>query len=211
MAAAATPVTASKPAAKSAAGALLDEKIVVHRRSSGPANQEALDRVKSATMAIHSRLNKSGQLRSGIPIDNKGPDAGAFHATLEINDFPRKLLYSFIRCRLLTHSYRKSKMGCHKSYKHRQSSGSHRHFDNNERKLLCSRKTACSRTRPQTLYPCGGRHGIGCYKCYEGVETLACGRNGSSSGQRVACTNGDWSLQRSVMIGWRSWFNGLHI
>ncbi|KFY40849.1 hypothetical protein V495_05230 [Pseudogymnoascus sp. VKM F-4514 (FW-929)] len=29
-------------------------------------------------------------LRSGVPIDNKGPDAGAFHATLEINDFPQK-------------------------------------------------------------------------------------------------------------------------
>ena len=26
----------------------------------------------------------------GVPIDNKGPDAGAFHATLEINDFPQK-------------------------------------------------------------------------------------------------------------------------
>src|SRR5690606_521076 len=59
--------SAVKPSIKSAAGALLDEKIVVHRRASGPANQDALDRVKSATMAIHSRLNKSGQLRSGIP------------------------------------------------------------------------------------------------------------------------------------------------
>ena len=25
-----------------------------------------------------------------MPIDNKGPDAGAFHATLEINDFPQR-------------------------------------------------------------------------------------------------------------------------
>ncbi|CRK26097.1 hypothetical protein BN1723_003394 [Verticillium longisporum] len=32
----------------------------------------------------------AGQLRSGQPIDNKGPDAGAYHATLEINDFPQK-------------------------------------------------------------------------------------------------------------------------
>lgn len=69
---------------------LLDEKIVVHKRSTSAAGpQDALDKVKTATMAIHSRLNKSGQLRSGVPIDNKGPDAGAFHATLEINDYPR--------------------------------------------------------------------------------------------------------------------------
>ncbi|KJZ73533.1 Pre-mRNA-processing ATP-dependent RNA helicase PRP5 [Hirsutella minnesotensis 3608] len=49
-----------------------------------------LDKVSSAVSAINSRLGKSGQLRSGQPIDNKGPDAGAFHATLEINDFPQK-------------------------------------------------------------------------------------------------------------------------
>ncbi|QPG99715.1 pre-mRNA processing RNA-helicase [Epichloe festucae Fl1] len=50
----------------------------------------ALDKVSSAVSAINSRLGKAGQLRSGQPIDNKGPDAGAFHATLEINDFPQK-------------------------------------------------------------------------------------------------------------------------
>ena len=53
---------------------------------------------------------KTGELRTGVPIANKGPDAvstflsippnrvtltpkctqGAFHATLEINDFPQK-------------------------------------------------------------------------------------------------------------------------
>ncbi|TQS32590.1 hypothetical protein Golomagni_07091, partial [Golovinomyces magnicellulatus] len=49
-----------------------------------------LDKVSSAVSAINSRLGKAGQLRSGQPIDNKGPDAGAFHATLEINDFPQK-------------------------------------------------------------------------------------------------------------------------
>ena len=31
-----------------------------------------------------------GAARPGVPIDNRGPDAGAFHATLEINDFPQK-------------------------------------------------------------------------------------------------------------------------
>lgn len=72
-------------------GPSLDDKIVVHRReesAAGPSN--ILDKVKMATSAIHKRLNKTGQLRTGVPIDNKGPDAGAFHATLEINDFPRK-------------------------------------------------------------------------------------------------------------------------
>ncbi|OAA49247.1 pre-mRNA-processing ATP-dependent RNA helicase PRP5 [Metarhizium rileyi] len=52
--------------------------------------KDALDKVSSAVSAINSRLGKAGQLRSGQPIDNKGPDAGAFHATLEINDFPQK-------------------------------------------------------------------------------------------------------------------------
>ena len=31
-----------------------------------------------------------GAARPGVPIDNRGPDAGLFHATLEINDFPQK-------------------------------------------------------------------------------------------------------------------------
>ncbi|CAH0017182.1 unnamed protein product [Clonostachys rhizophaga] len=52
--------------------------------------KDALDKVSSAVSAINSRLGKAGQLRAGQPIDNKGPDAGAFHATLEINDFPQK-------------------------------------------------------------------------------------------------------------------------
>lgn len=53
-------------------------------------NDNTLDKVSSAVSAINSRLGKAGQLRAGQPIDNKGPDAGAFHATLEINDFPQK-------------------------------------------------------------------------------------------------------------------------
>ena len=52
--------------------------------------KNTLDKVSSAVSAINSRLGKAGQLRTGQPIDNKGPDAGAFHATLEINDFPQK-------------------------------------------------------------------------------------------------------------------------
>jgi len=71
----------------------LDGKITVHRTeaaSSGSGSKNPLDKVTSAIDAINARLNKTGQLRSGVPIDNKGPDAGAFHATLEINDFPQK-------------------------------------------------------------------------------------------------------------------------
>ncbi|KAH8179853.1 DEAD/DEAH box helicase domain-containing protein [Sarocladium implicatum] len=56
----------------------------------GGSGKDPLDKVSSAVSAINSRLGKAGQLRSGQPIDNKGPDAGAFHATLEINDFPQK-------------------------------------------------------------------------------------------------------------------------
>jgi len=80
--AAATPVvSADKPRVPA-----IDDKIVVIQ---GTPN-DTLDRVKQATSAIHNRLNITNQLRSGVPIDNKGPDAGAYHATLEINDFPQK-------------------------------------------------------------------------------------------------------------------------
>ncbi|TVY89645.1 Pre-mRNA-processing ATP-dependent RNA helicase [Lachnellula willkommii] len=72
----------------------LDGKITVHRtepaNTSSGGSKNPLDKVTSAIDAINARLNKTGQLRSGVPIDNKGPDAGAFHATLEINDFPQK-------------------------------------------------------------------------------------------------------------------------
>ncbi|TGZ83946.1 P-loop containing nucleoside triphosphate hydrolase protein [Ascodesmis nigricans] len=75
------------------AGPTVDDAIVVHKRAApapSDATQSALDRVKAAASAVTSRLNKTGELRSGVPIDNKGPDAGAYHATLEINDFPQK-------------------------------------------------------------------------------------------------------------------------
>merc|ERR1711939_883196 len=71
----------------------LDGKITVHRTerepaATGPKNQ--MDRVAAAVGAINEKLSKAGIMRPGVPIDNKGPDAGAFHATLEINDFPQK-------------------------------------------------------------------------------------------------------------------------
>ena len=73
----------------------LDGKITVHRTepSAAGASKNPLDKVSQAVANIHTRLNHTGVLRQGVPIDNKGPDAGAFHATLEINDFPRE--YSF--------------------------------------------------------------------------------------------------------------------
>ncbi|BCR86884.1 DEAD/DEAH box RNA helicase [Aspergillus chevalieri] len=70
----------------------LDGKITVHRTERDPASasKNPLDKVGSAVADIHARLSKAGVMRSGVPIDNRGPDAGAFHATLEINDFPQK-------------------------------------------------------------------------------------------------------------------------
>ena len=73
----------------------LDGKIIVHKTerpapadASKPGNR--MDRVAAAVAGINQKLSKAGVMRSGVPIDNKGPDAGAFHATLEINDFPQK-------------------------------------------------------------------------------------------------------------------------
>ncbi|KAJ5185667.1 hypothetical protein N7472_010507 [Penicillium cf. griseofulvum] len=73
-------------------GVDLDGKIVVHRTERAPANasKNPLDKVGSAVAEINARLSRAGVMRSGVPIDNRGPDAGAFHATLEINDFPQK-------------------------------------------------------------------------------------------------------------------------
>jgi len=69
----------------------LDGKITVHRTEAPVSgSKNPLDKVSQAVAGIHDRLSKNRELRTGVPIDNKGPDAGAFHATLEINDFPRK-------------------------------------------------------------------------------------------------------------------------
>lgn len=104
-----TKTTAATTAAGSK-GPNLDDAIVVHKRDpaaiaaaaaaaaagspSGASNAAAantvLDKVLAATSDIQKRLTKANVLRSGAPIDNKGPDAGAYHATLEINDFPQK-------------------------------------------------------------------------------------------------------------------------
>lgn len=82
----------------------LDGKITVHKTEKDPnsTSKNPLDKVGSAVADIHARLSRAGVMRSGVPIDNRGPDAGAFHATLEINDFPRKSIAHFIECRMLT-------------------------------------------------------------------------------------------------------------
>jgi ATP-dependent RNA helicase DDX46/PRP5 len=87
--------TAPTPAPSSSSNDLLDEsKIVVHKTELPVSNStnplDKLDKVRAAVANIGDRLNKRNQLTPGHPIDNKGPDAGAFHATLEINDFPQK-------------------------------------------------------------------------------------------------------------------------
>ncbi|DAA75727.1 TPA_exp: Uncharacterized protein A8136_1449 [Trichophyton benhamiae CBS 112371] len=92
-AASAVQSSTATPALGTPGGVDLDGKITVHRTqkdTSSSAGKNTLDKVGSAVADIHARLNKAGVMRSGVPIDNKGPDAGAFHATLEINDFPQK-------------------------------------------------------------------------------------------------------------------------
>lgn len=69
----------------------LDGKIVVHKKEVPAVDaNDPLAKVRAAVANIDNRLTAKNSLRPGQPIDNKGPDAGAFHATLEINDFPQK-------------------------------------------------------------------------------------------------------------------------
>ena len=92
----------------------LDGKITVHRTEvpAGGTSKNPLDKVGQAVANIRTRLNMAGQLRQGVPIDNKGPDAGAFHATLEINDFPRKCSFRSHRGKVqLTDSLQKKHAG----------------------------------------------------------------------------------------------------
>lgn len=76
------------------AGIDLDGKITVHKTeipqpgAARPGNR--MESVHAAANRINTRLGSRGNTRPGVPIDNKGPDAGAYHATLEINDFPQK-------------------------------------------------------------------------------------------------------------------------
>ena len=72
---------------------LLDEnRIQVHRtekENPGP-KKNTMSLVTDNVAMVNARLRKTGDIRGSAPIDNKGPDAGAYHSTLEINDFPQK-------------------------------------------------------------------------------------------------------------------------
>ena len=73
----------------------LDGKITVHKTeipaaSTGSAPKNKLEAVSAAVDRIRARLQGGGSVAAGASIDNRGPDAGAYHATLEINDFPQK-------------------------------------------------------------------------------------------------------------------------
>ncbi|KAF2842478.1 P-loop containing nucleoside triphosphate hydrolase protein [Patellaria atrata CBS 101060] len=83
------------PSAAADTSGIGEPLIVVHKRAPPPASKpgkplDKLEQVRLAAASINGRLTQQGQLRGGQPVDNKGPDAGAFHATLEINDYPQK-------------------------------------------------------------------------------------------------------------------------
>jgi ATP-dependent RNA helicase DDX46/PRP5 len=76
---------------------LLRGKIIVNKterpapESSKPKSAlSAYEKAKAAAAGVDGRLGKKGAIHHGQPIDNKGPDAGLFHSTIEINDFPQK-------------------------------------------------------------------------------------------------------------------------
>jgi len=72
---------------------LFNQPIEVLKRATpepGGKVPDRITRVNAAVEAINARLRKTGEVRSATALDNRGPDAGAFHATLQINDFPQK-------------------------------------------------------------------------------------------------------------------------
>jgi ATP-dependent RNA helicase DDX46/PRP5 len=83
-----------KPAAQPKQPSTLDlldpTKIKVHKREEPPPSSDPLERARQAASSIGGRLTRPNALRPGQSVDNRGPDAGAYHATLEINDHPQK-------------------------------------------------------------------------------------------------------------------------
>ncbi|CAO2650593.1 Nn.00g018850.m01.CDS01 [Neocucurbitaria sp. VM-36] len=74
---------------------LLNSKIVVsktERPEAAPSGKPltAREKAEMAAQKVDGRLSKKGMIHAGQPIDNKGPDAGLYHSTIEINDFPQK-------------------------------------------------------------------------------------------------------------------------
>ncbi|EAT85458.2 hypothetical protein SNOG_06807 [Parastagonospora nodorum SN15] len=71
---------------------LLLGKIVVNKTERAETGKPttAKERAMAAARKIDGNLSRKGTVHAGQPIDNKGPDAGLYHSTLEINDFPQK-------------------------------------------------------------------------------------------------------------------------
>ncbi|USP74456.1 uncharacterized protein yc1106_01730 [Curvularia clavata] len=74
---------------------LLNSKIVVNKterpEAAAPAKpMTAREKAMAAASRVDGRLSKKGMIHAGQPIDNKGPDAGLYHSTIEVNDFPQK-------------------------------------------------------------------------------------------------------------------------
>lgn len=172
----------------------LDGKITVHKTEAPSGSKNPLDRVSAAVANIHTRLNNTGVLRQGVPIDNKGPDAGAFHATLEINDFPRRCCVSPSNKNIILTVHRESSLGRHQPNQCCKDLRSHRHVHYYQRKLLRRRQRASTRRKSEALYPRGRRYGSGCYKRNERTHALVEGGYHRSSRQRCQ-SSGQWSLQ----------------
>lgn len=98
----ATPIVATAPGTPGVSVAdddqpaymrLLTNKIIVtktERSTDSSKPMSTIERVRAAASKVDGRLSKKGMIHHGQPIDNKGPDAGAYHSTIEINDFPQK-------------------------------------------------------------------------------------------------------------------------
>jgi len=74
---------------------LLERGIIVNKTERPEAAatgkpMSAKERAMAAAKKIDGNLSKKGTIHAGQPIDNKGPDAGLYHSTIEINDFPQK-------------------------------------------------------------------------------------------------------------------------
>ncbi|TID21659.1 pre-mRNA-processing ATP-dependent RNA helicase PRP5 [Venturia nashicola] len=66
-------------------------QIQVHKREKiDTKGMDPLAAAKLAASRLTGRLTQPNALRSGQSVDNRGPDAGDYHATLQINDQPQK-------------------------------------------------------------------------------------------------------------------------
>lgn len=85
------PTPTTKAAPDTSAELNFDFTVQRTERPAPAAKTKTLDskaaRLAAAAAAINSRIGARG---TGRAVDNKGPDAGEFHAVLEINDYPQK-------------------------------------------------------------------------------------------------------------------------